>query len=107
VLAKPRQGRRALGAGRRLLRHCVTVGGALALTAGACVAAQVVLAPAAFAASSHATTIAGGTSHSCEIRNGKAYCWGNNANGQLGNSSVISSSTPVAVYPGGVLAGKT
>lgn len=37
------------------------VGGALALTAGACVVAQVALAPAAFAASSHATAITGGT----------------------------------------------
>jgi len=108
VFAKARRGARAPAARRGVLTHCATAGAALALMAAACVAAQVALPPPAFAVvSSHARTIAGGTTHSCAIRGGKAYCWGGNANGQLGNSSTISSSTPVAVYTGGVLAGKT
>jgi alpha-tubulin suppressor-like RCC1 family protein len=88
-----------------MLRHCAAGGAALALVAGACMAAQVVSAPSASAASSHATTIAGGFNQSCMIRSGLAFCWGNNASGQLGNNTTISSSAPVAVYTGGVLAG--
>ncbi|MCA2219677.1 RCC1 domain-containing protein [Nonomuraea aurantiaca] len=65
--------------------------------------------PAALAVSSHATTIAAGYSHACTIRSGKAYCWGSNTNGELGNNttSVNPVTTPVAVDTSGVLAGKT
>jgi prepilin-type N-terminal cleavage/methylation domain-containing protein len=35
------------------------------------------------------------------------YCWGYNANGQLGNNSTTNSSVPVAVSTAGVLSGKT
>ena len=53
-------------------------------------------------------TIAGGISHSCAIASdGQAYCWGKNNIGQLGNNSTEDSLTPVAVWTGGVLAGKT
>ena len=46
--------------------------------------------------------------HSCAIvLNDKAYCWGSNNNGQLGNGSTTSSRVPVAVNMSGVLAGKT
>ena len=86
-----------------LLRH----GAALALVAGICVAAQVVSPPPALAASSHPTTIADGFSHSCEIRSGNAYCWGDDVQGELGNNSTISSNVPVPVYTGGVLSGLT
>ena len=57
---------------------------------------------------SPATTIAAGTDHSCMISRGMAYCWGNNAFGQLGNTSIATqSSVPVPVDTSGVLAGKT
>jgi alpha-tubulin suppressor-like RCC1 family protein len=79
----------------------------LALAAGGCVAAQAVSPLPASAASSHATLIAAGNAHACMIRDGKAYCWGANGNGQLGNGSIINSTVPVPVYTGGVLAGKT
>jgi alpha-tubulin suppressor-like RCC1 family protein len=53
------------------------------------------------------TAIAVGYLHACAIASGDVYCWGNNEQGQLGNSSNISSSVPVAVTKTGVLQGKT
>ncbi|MDB5177091.1 MAG: chromosome condensation regulator [Candidatus Saccharibacteria bacterium] len=43
-----------------------------------------------------------GATHVCAVANdlsgvGKAYCWGNNSSGQLGNNSVTASSVPTAV----------
>ncbi len=43
----------------------------------------------------------------CAVANGQAYCWGGNGSSQLGNNSTTDSYVPVAVYTGGVLAGKT
>jgi alpha-tubulin suppressor-like RCC1 family protein len=49
-----------------------------------------------------------GCYHTCVIASDdKAYCWGRNSNGQLGNNSTTDSSIPVAVYTSGVLNGKT
>jgi len=55
------------------------------------------------------TQITHGTYYVCALdTDGKAYCWGNNYSGQLGNNSTDSnSSVPVAVDTTGVLAGKT
>ena len=49
-------------------------------------------------------SIAVGIGHTCALTNeGKAYCWGLNQYGQLGNNSTTNSSTPVAVQmPAGV-----
>ena len=48
-------------------------------------------------ASGAAQMTAGGT-HSCAVKtDGSAWCWGSNANGQLGNGTTTSSTTPVAV----------
>ena len=53
-------------------------------------------------------TITAGNAHSCMIAsNSQAYCWGLNANGQLGNSSTTQSTTPAAVYTSGILSGLT
>ena len=38
---------------------------------------------------------------------GKAYCWGDDTYGELGNNSTTQSNVPVAVYTGGVLSGVT
>ena len=92
---------------RGSLRGCVIAGVVVALVAGACAAAQVVVALPVSAASSPVITIAAGTTHTCALHSGRAYCWGSNANGQLGTGSTISSSGAVAVYTGGVLSGKT
>jgi len=48
----------------------------------------------------------------CAVANGKAYCWGQNGNGSIGNNVTVSSTsnnitTPTKVYDGGLLSGKT
>ena len=94
---------------RRTARPRLAVLAALTLLAAICPALQVVRpAPAsASVASSHATLIAAGGAHSCVIQSGQAYCWGSNSNGQLGDGSTTSTTSPVPVYTGGVLAGRT
>ena len=46
---------------------------------------------------SGATAISCGGDHSCAIVDGSAYCWGQNYYGELGNSSMVTSFTPVKV----------
>jgi len=43
------------------------------------------------------TSVAVGVEMACTIANGRAYCWGLNATGKLGNNSTTNSSVPVAV----------
>ncbi len=58
-------------------------------------------------------SITTGYDHTCVIASdSKAYCWGGNSNGALGNNSTAESRVPVAVYTGtagspGALYGKT
>ncbi len=89
------------------MRPYVTAVAVLSLLAGVCTAAAVARPAAAAVASSHATLIAAGNAHSCMIQSGQAFCWGSHSNGQLGDGSTISSTSPVPVYTGGVLAGRT
>jgi alpha-tubulin suppressor-like RCC1 family protein len=64
--------------------------------------------PAALAASHRMSSISAGGQDSCGIESAHAYCWGDNATGELGDgSSTADSSVPVAVDTSGVLAGKT
>ncbi len=51
--------------------------------------------------------VSAGGRHSCGITNGRAYCWGRNNHGQLGDGSTDDSSVPVPVSTSGVLDGKT
>ena len=53
-------------------------------------------------------SISAGYDHSCVFTNtNKVACVGANANGQLGNNTFTSNTTPVALYISGVLSGKT
>jgi prepilin-type N-terminal cleavage/methylation domain-containing protein len=53
-------------------------------------------------------SVSAGGAHTCAIASdNKAYCWGRNTYGRLGNNSTTDSSVPVAVYTSGVLSGKT
>ncbi|UOG67010.1 hypothetical protein LRM49_02975 [Candidatus Nanosynbacter sp. HMT-352] len=48
-------------------------------------------------------SITAGSDYTCALTNeGKAYCWGNNEYGQLGNNSTTNSSIPLAVSSVGV-----
>ena len=53
------------------------------------------------------TAISTGGSHTCAVAEGRAYCWGSNHSGELGNNSTVDSLVPVAVDVSGALAGKT
>lgn len=49
-----------------------------------------------------------GYSYTCAVASdSKAYCWGFNSSGELGNNSTTTSTTPAAVDTSGVLAGKS
>ena len=57
----------------------------------------------------YVTAMSLGDYHTCAISLGKAYCWGRNYDGpgQIGDNSQTSRLSPVAVYTGGALSGKT
>lgn len=66
--------------------------------------------PAGALVSSIATGVYTGTDgeyQTCAVADGKAYCWGDNSYGQLGNGNTgTDSSYPAAVSSGGVMSGK-
>ena len=54
------------------------------------------------------TEISAGNGYTCAVADGKAYCWGWNGHGQLGNNSTTDSTVPVPVKADtGPLAGRT
>ena len=53
------------------------------------------------------TLISAGAGYACTIESGKAYCWGDNTEGELGDGNTADTSAPVAVDTSGALAGKT
>ena len=53
------------------------------------------------------TAVSRGNNHTCVIADGQPVCWGDNSNGQLGDSTTASSLVPVAFTTNTALAGKT
>ena len=51
--------------------------------------------------------LSAGGYRTCAIADRRAYCWGSNGNGALGNNGAAASPVPVAVDTSGVLGGKT
>src|ERR1017187_5707508 len=100
-------------AGRSALRRRLTPAALLLLATGLSAlsfsltpAPQAALAASPAASHGAAALITAGSFHSCAIESGKAYCWGDNGSGQLGNGSTVDSSVPMAVDTSGVLAGQ-
>src|SRR5262249_7042649 len=46
------------------------------------------------------TSLAAGASHNCMIASGDVYCWGYNAQGQLGNGTTVNAGKPVRMVSG-------
>jgi alpha-tubulin suppressor-like RCC1 family protein len=82
-------------------------GPAVLILVGTGLCSAVAAQPPALAASLAAVSVSAGGSHSCVLESGKAYCWGSDANGELGDGTTADSSAPVAVDTSGALAGKT
>lgn len=53
------------------------------------------------------TRVSANYSNNCVVASGKAYCWGDNSTGQLGNGTSTGSTTSPTEVSGGDLAGKT
>jgi alpha-tubulin suppressor-like RCC1 family protein len=68
---------------------------------------QVAAPQAVSAAALTASWISTGSSAACAIEGGRAYCWGHNGDGDLGDAKSYDSLAPVPVDTSGVLAGKT
>lgn len=77
------------------------VNGQLGNNGTATTSTPVAVAAGAIPAGVFAQSLAVGQNHTCMLAtNGRAYCWGHNANGQLGNGSTASTTTPVLVSSG-------
>lgn len=47
-----------------------------------------------------ATSVTAGETHSCALEDGKVWCWGNNAHGELGDGTFVQRDTPVLALDG-------
>ena len=82
-----------------LLSFTRSVGVVVGLTAGQALSAQT--ASHTVSEELHFASVVAGGAHSCGLTTeGKAYCWGRNNSGQLGDSSMTDRATPVPVVGG-------
>lgn len=51
--------------------------------------------------------ISSGSSHTCAVAGGQAFCWGSGTSGRLGTGNTTQQTAPTAVSVSGVLAGRT
>jgi alpha-tubulin suppressor-like RCC1 family protein len=91
-------------AGQAIQRWWIVPAVLISLTAG--LGSLVATPQAALATARGASSISAGGNQSCAIQSGKAYCWGGNQDGQLGNGTTTNSGVPVAVDTSGVLPGQ-
>ena len=94
-----------ISAGRAALRWQMILIALVSLVAG--LGSLVPLSQTALAASQGASSISAGFGLSCATQSGKAYCWGDDEYGALGDGGSTDSSVPVAADTIGALAGKT
>jgi alpha-tubulin suppressor-like RCC1 family protein len=82
--------------------------GQLGLPVWQTIPSQMVVAPSNVMFGKKPVSIGAGNSHAVVLADdGNLYAWGLNTGGQLGNTTAVSSSVPVAVKMSGALAGKT
>jgi alpha-tubulin suppressor-like RCC1 family protein len=94
-------------AGGTRLGGWIAGGALISLTAGLGALGASPASAASAAPARPAPSVAAGNAHSCVLHGGRAYCWGENDDGQLGDGTTADSSVPVPVDTSGALAGKT
>jgi alpha-tubulin suppressor-like RCC1 family protein len=92
------------GAGRAFLRRVLP---AVAVVVAAGPGALVAAPQAALAASPGVSSVSVGLDRSCVVEAGRAWCWGSDARGSLGDGHTTSSKFAVPVDTSGALSGKT
>jgi hypothetical protein len=55
-----------------------------------------------FTTDDHVEDVALGTAHTCAVVDGALYCWGDNSEGQLGNSACVDDTLPCEIISSGV-----
>lgn len=76
-------------------------------TSPAVAASPVLVTSTGVLANKTVTSVSVAYNHACAIASGKAYCWGLNSGGQLGDASTVTRAVPVASGTSGAMAGKT